>query len=343
MLVCKQEWWFVMAEETSIQWTDHTFNGWIGCFKISDACKHCYAEVSTPARTLRAGGLEVWGPAAITERKKTSATNWKLPERWNRAALKAGRRARVFCSSLADVFEDHPSLAPWRAELFALIERTPALDWQVLTKRPENIRRMVPPSWLDAPRANVWFGTTVENQETADKRLPELLAVPAVVRFLSCEPLLAPVNLDPPRCQYCRDGGEIVDGDPPWCVRCDSEAVFGHWLDACAKENKRGVSWVIVGGESGPSARPFDLAWARAIVAQCKAAGVPVFVKQLGFRAQGEWLPPGTTGRRTIRLKDCRDPDETKHRFMLEDPHGGDISEWPADLRIREMPEVGRG
>lgn len=330
-----------MAGTTGIAWTDATFNPWIGCRKISPACKHCYAEVSTPARTLRHGGLEVWGPPATTERKRTSRANWLKPLAWNRTAERTGKRIKVFCASLADVFEDHPSLTAWRLELFALIEKTPLLDWQLLTKRPENMRAMLPPSWLKSPRENVWLGTTVEDQASADKRIPELLSTPAVVRFLSCEPLLSRVDLDPPLCQYCSDGGEVADGDPPWCVRCNSEAVFGHWLDACASATQSGINWVIVGGESGPGARPFDLDWARSIVEQCKWAGVAVFVKQLGLRAQGEWFRGDEPLPRTRLLYDARDRDPSKHRFMLEDLHGSDMNEWPADLRVRQFPKTG--
>lgn len=320
-----------MAEDSAIQWTKHTFNGWIGCERVSAGCKHCYAEVSTPARTLRAGGLEVWGPAATTARKKTSPGNWRLPERWNRAAELAGEHTFVFASSLCDVFEDHPAVSGWRAELFELIERTPHLVWQLLTKRPENLRRFLPATWLERPRANVWLGTTVEDQRAADERIPELLGTPAALRFLSCEPLLGRVNL----ASYLP---HAFNREPhcPWCETCIPDtANTERWR--ATREDHHGpfVDWVIVGGESGPRARPFDLAWAYAIIEQCRSAGVACFVKQLGARPSGSprartprsWLPSNALGRR----------DE----WVLRDAHGGDVSEWPEDLRVREMPAAG--
>ncbi|MEY5060411.1 MAG: hypothetical protein RIS45_332, partial [Planctomycetota bacterium] len=143
-----------MGDVTGIQWTDHTFNPWMGCQRVSPGCERCYAETLVTTR-LR---LPVWGPPKTTERKRTAVANWRKPLAWDRAAAKAGKRARVFCASLADVFEDHPAVAPWRTELFALIEQTPHLDWQLLTKRPENLRKMLPTAWLESPRPNVWLG-----------------------------------------------------------------------------------------------------------------------------------------------------------------------------------------
>lgn len=337
-----------MGAETGIAWTDHTHNEWIGCLKISAACASCYAEVSTPTRVLRAKGLEVWGPASTTARHRTSEANRRKPFAWDRAAKRDGVRRRVFCSSLSDVFEDHPMLAPWRADLWRTIEACDGLDWQLLTKRPENILAMVPESWRAAWPAHVWIGTTVEDQRRAEERIPHLLAVPARVRFLSCEPLLERVDLDPPVCPYCRDGGEveIVDtGDntaTAMCVRCDSEATHGEWLDACANEARPGINWVIVGGESGPGARPFDVAWARSIVRQCREAGVVCFVKQLGAVARCE--PADIVGRAMGREVDLIERGyETRWELLLRDRAGADPAEWPADLRVQEFPEVSRG
>lgn len=304
-----------MAEDSAIEWTDHTFNPWIGCQKISPACKNCYAEVSTPARTLRAGGLEVWGPAASTERKRTSRANWLKPLAWNRAAERAGTRIKVFCASLADVFEEHPALVEWRRELFALIEKTPLLDWQLLTKRPENLRHMLPSLWLTWPRPNVWLGTTVEDRASACARIPELLATPAAVHFLSCEPLLEALDLenttDGERCEEC---GESVRTNFLNATQSCACTIEGAEPIACYA-----IGWVIVGGESGPGARPFDLAWARSIVDQCSTYETPVFVKQLGARPE---MSPGPIA------------------WPVVDSHGGDPGEWPADLRVREMPTV---
>lgn len=254
-----------MAEDSKIAWTDHTFNPWWGCSRVSAGCQHCYAE----ALAKRWGRAE-WGDHA--ERVPASETTWRLPVKWNREAEAAGHRRRVFCASMSDVFEDRPELAEHRDRLWSVIDETPSLDWLLLTKRPQNVMRMVPEQWHswteeadigytppvpvppEWPR-NVWVGTTVENQAAADDRIPHLLAVPAPVRFLSCEPLLGPVNLFPP--------------DDPL-----------SWLPGIRSE-RRGIDWVIVGGESGPGHRPMDLDWARDLVAQVSTGGLPVFFKQV--------------------------------------------------------------
>jgi protein gp37 len=183
----------------------------MGCQKVSPGCENCYAEKLVTGRMQ----LPVWGPPKTTKRQRTSAATWKLPARWHRAALRAGVRRRVFVASLADVFEDHPDLVPWRAEALAILAQCTALDVQLLTKRPENVVRMVPPAWLEHWPRHVWIGCTVEDQRRADERIPELLKVPAAVRFLSCEPLLEPVKLEPwlasgTACPECGGYGEDV-------------------------------------------------------------------------------------------------------------------------------------
>ena len=303
-----------MGVETEISWCDHTANFWWGCQRVSPGCEKCYAEHLAVTRYK----LPVWGPAKTTERQRMKGV-WNSVPKWNAAALRDGVRRRVFVSSMADVFEEHPQVAPWRAEALTLLEKCTGLDVQLLTKRPENILRMVPTAWLTAWPAHVWIGTTVESQKYAVQRIPHLLAVPARVRFLSCEPLLEQVNLDPPMCPTCGGYDEVLadDGATPCCAECGDEMGFNVWLDACANEQQRGISWVIVGAESGPGARPFDLAWARSIVAQCKAAYVPVFVKQMGDNPVENSLA-------------------IKSRFKAH--HGADPSEWPADLRVQEFP-----
>lgn len=175
-----------MAENSKIEWTDNTFNPWIGCQKVSPGCDHCYAEAMMADRY----GRVVWGPHG--DRKRTSAANWKKPEAWDRKAATEGR-ARVFCASLADVFDNHRSILPeWRADLWALIRRTPNLDWLLLTKRPQNIRKMLPAEWGHG-WPNVWLGTTAEDQRHYDQRWPVLAAVPAAVRFISYEPAIGPM------------------------------------------------------------------------------------------------------------------------------------------------------
>lgn len=275
-----------VAENSKIEWTDHTFNPWIGCQRVSPGCQHCYAETMNNYR-----GWVKWGPQGT--RRRASDAKWKEPLKWNRQAEKEARRFRVFCASLADVFEDRPELIPWRAELCDLIEATPYLDWQLLTKRPEDVIRLVPPSWRAAFPPNVWIGTSIESQKYADERMPHLMKIPARVRFLSVEPLLGPVAL-----------GLIGMTPSDISRRYAPVAEFIHW--------------VIVGGESGPGARPFDLSWAHDIILECTEANVAVFVKQLGAVPTEQHLGGGLV--------------------QLRDRKGGNIEEWPEALRIREMP-----
>lgn len=193
-----------MAEQTTIAWTHRTFNPWMGCMKVSPGCAHCYAEELVTRRFKK----PLWGPAATTNRQRTSPANWKQPLRWN-AEVAAGRSKRhlVFCASLADVFEDHPALAPWRAELFELMRSTPSLIWQVLTKRPENIARMLPADW-GGGYFNVWLGTSIED-EWVTHRADHLREIPAAVRFISYEPALGPLDeLDLTGIDWLIYGGE---------------------------------------------------------------------------------------------------------------------------------------
>lgn len=240
-----------------------SFNPWWGCMKVSEGCKHCYAE-----SFARRYGKAEWGPTA--QRVRTSDANWRKPLAWNRKAEQEGQRYKVFCASLADVYEDNPQLIEWRFDLWDLIDQTPHLDWLLLTKRPENIRGKTPLGWFrnGSWPANLWIGTSVENQEQADKRIPELVSIPAEVRFLSCEPLLGPVDLTP------------WLGEQEW-----------HQV-APGVRSRQGplVDWVICGGESGPQARPMHEDWARALRDQCQAAGVAYFFKQWG-----QYIPVGQT------------------------------------------------
>ena len=237
--------------ETTIQWTwrqvpdgtwipGYTFNPWWGCLKVSEECHHCYAE-----DIARHYGHHVWGPSATTARRRFGEKHWQEPLRWNRQAQQAGYRRSVFCASMADVYEDHPDVESERQKLWTLIEITPWLNWLLLTKRPENILALSP--WKHGKRwpENVWVGTSIGLQSRAIERVPLLLEVPAVVRFVSCEPLLGPLDFSP-------------------------------WLPA--------LQWVICGGESGLQARPMNPDWARSLRDQCQAAGIPFFFKQHGGR-----------------------------------------------------------
>lgn len=293
-----------MGETTGIAWTDHTWNPWMGCQKISPGCANCYAEALVTTRMR----LPVWGPSSTTERKRTSAATWKNLGTWDRAAGRDGVRRKVFVSSLADVFEDHPALAPWRAEALDLLANVKHMDVQLLTKRPQNILSMVPSAWLVRWPRHVWVGTTVEDQKRAEERIPALLRVPAAVRFLSCEPLLEAVDLTNGVSNRWSAPTRYVDGVPV------------EWTDP--GPGFVPVDWVIVGGESGTGARPFRVSWARSIVRQCADASVPVFVKQFGARPT--YMVSGIP-------------------FVFEgisDRAGADPSEWPADLRVQQFPEV---
>lgn len=257
-----------MAENTKIEWAHHTFNPWWGCSKISHGCANCYAE----ALDKRTGGAH-WGPNA--DRRRTGADNWKLPLRWNCKAAAEGTRYRVFCASMADVFDDHPSILPeWRDDLWRLIEATPHLDWLLLTKRPANIMRMIPNRWRDRLPDHVAVGATVVNVGEYDRKIPELLEVPARLRFLSIEPLLASFNIN-----SIYQGTEIIKplAGVTWYPTPPDWPTQG----LTARHSPK-IHWVIVGGESGPGARPMHPDWVRLIRDQCAAAGVPFFFKQWG-------------------------------------------------------------
>lgn len=266
-----------MGEHTAISWTDHTMNPWIGCARVSLGCQRCYAE----ALTKRTGMAE-WGVNGT--RMRTSTAYWRQPLKWDRAAAAAGRPALVFCASLADVFEDRPDLVQPRADLFDLIAATPHLIWQLLTKRPENVERLSPLKWWSGERgdwpANVWIGTTVEDQQRADERIPLLLNIPAPVRFLSCEPMLGPVVL---RADWLGPNASVCQVQRP--TSAESARAISAILRAVGRRlGGRYVDWVIVGGESGPGHRPLVLDDARALVGQLQAAGVPTWFKQVGGR-----------------------------------------------------------
>lgn len=271
-----------MGENTKIEWAHHTFNPWEGCTKVGPGCDHCYAE----NRNARfAGGKSInWGPGA--PRRRTSASNWNNPIRWNADAERLGVRYRVFCASLADVFDNEVPDA-WRTDLFRLIIETPHLDWLLLTKRIGNAGKMLQSiaasfnAMLDSndrykPLPNVWLGATVVNQQEADRDIPKLLDTPAAVRWLSMEPLLGPVdieNIQRAFWLYDEMGG------------ANSRIPLKGWPDERARSLKGlggGIDWVVVGGESGPGARPMHPDWARSLRDQCVAAGVPFLFKQWG-------------------------------------------------------------
>ncbi len=327
-----------MGADTKIEWATHTFNPWRGCEKIAPGCKNCYAEAMAKRNPKVLGQ---WGPSGV--RIVASESMWQQPVKWNKDAEKLAAlhkrhpeiepyvRPRVFCASMADVFEDwqgqlrtsnggwaikqrsHGKLLGYmpcslrggadavtlpdvRARLFSQIDSTPNIDWLLLTKRPENIRKMwgceqcgdcygaeqrgiscgscANTGTIQTRRPNVWLGTSIACQADADKNIPELLKYRdlAPVLFLSIEPLVAPVDLSWYLCSSDGFGPHPIHGFQNGPIHRD--------------DGGSGIDWVIVGGESGPNARPMHPDWVRSIRDQCQAAGVAFFFKQWG-----EWLP----------------------------------------------------
>lgn len=386
--------------DTKIQWATNTFNPWEGCVKVSAGCKNCYAET----RSERFKSSKWGGHASGGTRVVRSEAYWKEPARWNRDAAWCGNmvckmtatsdahragnfgpngnrcscglaveRPRVFCASLADIFEDwrghmldcngnmmwrrvgngqwvckdiFHDTAPLtmdhvRRRMFDLIRATPGLDWLLVTKRPENIAAMMPeyatfgsneltgePLRPPAPWPNVWLLASVEDQEAAERRVYELLKVPAVVHGLSMEPLLGPLDLTR--------------------IRLDS----GYTLNALTGQMKGGITrdifqvnrlgWGIAGGESGADARACAIDNLRGVVRQFQAAKVPVFVKQLGAAVEAsDGIDPIDQFPGSPKFRQGR--DERTALVTLHDPKGGDMGEWPADLRVREFPTPATG
>lgn len=368
-----------MGERTGIAWCDHTFNPWRGCTKVSAGCANCYAEALSKRNPAVLGE---WGPEG--KRVVGKDAYWSKPFAWDRAAERDGVRRKVFCASLADVFEDRPELDAQRDRLHATIALTPNLDWLLVTKRPAEARRYyaAPDRYKRVLRAaeewrhsapglaripisnpaasqgyrNRWLGVSVEDQKTADERIPLLLEVPAAVRFVSYEPALGPVSFD----RLAGEEGSRLD------------ALRGrHFVEGRNEPLPAPrIDWLIVGGESGPKARPFDIAWARSVVEQCRAAGVACFVKQLGDRAmcradslegrragdhpERDWpigtlfgTAPGHMGTewqgRHAQGKAPYENGRCVGRPVRLARACSDPAEWPEDLRVREFPEVRRG
>lgn len=227
----------IRMRNSRISWTNHTYNPWLGCTRISEECLHCYAERDNVRRFHRVE----WGPSG--NRRRTSPATLRAPLTWNRQSVAEGVRQRVFCASYADVFDGHPSIQQcWREDLWQTIRDTPALDWLLLTKRPENFERFLPETW-GSGYPNVCLMVSAATQRAADRRIPVLLETPAAKRGISAEPFL-----------------EAVD--------------FSGYL--------AGLDWVIVGAESGTGARPMEPQWARNVRDACDAANTPFFFKQWG-------------------------------------------------------------
>lgn len=316
-----------MSENSKIQWTDHTWNPWRGCTKVSPGCANCYAETQSKRNPKVLGQ---WGKG----KPRVKAKNWNDPKKWNDKWERLNKdivldpRPMVF-PSFCDWLDDEVPIE-WLAQFLNLIRETPNITWQLLTKRPELFKKRLLAvddaicseqegefieseddrllikwihEWLNGgfPH-NVWLGTSVEDQERADERIPILLDTPAAVRFLSCEPLLSNIDL--------------------WDARYKTLNKEGR-TGAVTEWKGHGVDWVIIGGESGPKARPCYVDWIRSIKDQCVAAQVPVFVKQLGK------IPIISTG---------PEPTAYERSSAIKDPKGGDWDEWSEDLKLRQMP-----
>jgi protein gp37 len=289
-----------MGENTKIQWAHHTFNPWLGCSKVGPGCDNCYAEADFDHRRH----VVRWGTGQ--PRKHTQPSTWAKPHKWNNDAHQANAlwmglvavhggegnaiaagcvpyaRPRVFCASLADIFDNEINPA-WRVELLKLIRDTPHLDWLLLTKRIGNAQEMLDAAmmtltagvstWLSGALPNVWLGATVVNQAEAKRDIPKLISIVATKWFLSIEPMLGAIDLNQLRfkgaCSYDALNGVLTQVDPVLGVP--------KHIGRLAK-----LSWVICGGESGKHARPMHPDWVRALRDQCLAADVPFFFKQWG-------------------------------------------------------------
>lgn len=301
-----------MADKSSIEWTDATWNPIRGCSRVSEGCRHCYAEAV--AARFSGPGQAYEGLAVMKDNGPHWTGDVRFVEEHLEDPLKWRRPRRIFVNSMSDLF--HESLSdPAVLSIFSVMERAPQHLFQVLTKRPKNMLRVV--SWIGRkfvdngdrwPLPNVWLGVSVEDQKTADERIPLLLQTPATVRWISAEPLLGAVNLE---------------ATGPMFEKLNVLRPHQAAIDHGVYENRPGLDWIVVGGESGADARPFNLDWARSIICQCRDAKVPVFMKQLGARPYEH---------------DCDEAECVDFWLKLRDRKGGDPSEWPEDLRVREYP-----
>jgi protein gp37 len=312
---------------TNISWTDETWNSIVGCSRISAGCINCYAAIAAASPRLQQfpqyQKVKDWdGTVEFVESQLLKPLSWKKPK-------------RIFVCSMSDLFHENiPD--EWRDRIFAVMAVAHWHTFQVLTKRPENALRYFQRNDLaqaikdagelvckpELPLKNVWIGTTVENQAMADKRIPILLRIPAVIKFLSCEPLLEDIKLYLENrfiCQFC---GSEQNAEATTCTRCHKWHSIQEYLKAT-----KTVDWCIVGGESGKGARDCHIDWVRSLVKQCKSANVPVFVKQLGIHPVAS--SPYIEGVACVN-----------YFVKLRDRKGGDISEFPEDLQIREFPDV---
>jgi protein gp37 len=291
-----------VSQNSAIEWTDATWNPVRGCSRVSEGCRHCYAEgvaarFSGPGRPYEGlarftpGGPKWTGVIRLVPEVLEEPLRWKRPR-------------RVFVNSMSDLFhEDVPD--DFIDDVFGVMALAKRHTFQVLTMRAGRMRRFFDRAPDRAALPNVWLGVSVEDQRAAADRIPHLIDTPAATRFVSAEPLLGPVDLT---------NIEVVAPEPPNGPGVWLDALRGHVKGPGDMLGVR-IAWVIAGGESGRGARPCSVGWVRSLVGQCRSAAVPVFVKQLG----AHWATDNTA---------------------LGDAKGGDPQEWPEDLRVRQWPEA---
>ncbi len=334
---------------TNIEWTDEVWNPVTGCTKVSQGCKNCYAEVIANRRLPHGGFTDRPFTTVRTHGDRlTQPLRWKKPR-------------KVFVNSMSDLFhEDVPEF--FIDCVFAVMAVARHHTFQILTKRPERMlaymsgRSRSAQPWKDAARTvgyslefegvslvpfplpNVWLGVSAENQETADERIPLLRQTPAAIRFVSYEPALAVVDFS----KHLHVTWVYAAGEGE--AHPSNDGRGGWWSDLGVRSDEGELprpDWIIIGGESGPKARPFDLMWARVSIAQCKAAGVACFVKQLGavpMMSNAEWQ-----SRDTVRMLNHRNHHRVPKGFepiYLTNRKGGYMDEWPEILRVRQFPQV---
>jgi protein gp37 len=378
-----------MGDDSKIEWTDATWNPTVGCTKVSDGCDHCYAERLVEGR-MKQRYPHGFGQVVLHPDRLDQPLRWRRPR-------------RVFVNSLSDLFEDQVP-DEFIARVFAIMAEAPQHTFQVLTKRPGRMASLLSrpafvklvdravcdlpdqttarlredflPGWPDTwPLPNVWLGTSVESQKWADVRIPKLLATPAAVRFLSCEPLLGPVTLNPEDVGHAWARAIGLSTRQPKHILAPIEDDDGLWhghmecVDDCTSDDpydgrgcgfdttrSAGIDWVIVGGESGPGARPMHPQWARDLRDQCQAAGVAFFMKQFGawryvYEAASfkEEQAARARGDRAFEEHPWQSlevdgsfvngpPTQTCATVSRYGGHNGDPAGWPADLRVREYP-----
>jgi protein gp37 len=295
-----------MATTSGINYVHHSFAPWIGCTPASPGCANCYARAIMDYRLHRARYV------AGAPRSPAAESTWKKPLAWDRAAAKAGVRRRVLLSHLSDICD--PEAPPGLLDrVWELVDRCRHLDWLALTKHPQRYAEVLP--WgTGEPWPHVWGGATVEDQARAYLRVPHLLRARFALRWLSMEPLLEAVEVWPfVSPQRGCEGTHRGTGS----AECPRE-LHHHHDDRCLPC----IDLLVIGGESGRDARPCDLRWVRDLVRQGRTAGAPVYVKQLGHRPYVSPQHKGATG----------------YELRLRHPAGEDQAEWPADLRVRELP-----